>query len=149
MPHLHLIAYLRDEYKENYEIWRAWVESAKQFVTTKSAADGFLVYCYATQKVDSVGWFRYVLAHSAKHKQEQIGWQGRQWGVMCKSFFRPVVPLQYHISSDECVYLLRCLRRRLRVRGSVFFDADRMQSLALFGDISRLHRYYTEYISPF
>lgn len=27
--------------------------------------------------------FAYVGAHAAKHKRDQLGWKGRQWGVIC------------------------------------------------------------------
>lgn len=42
--------------------------------------------------------FSYVGAHASKHKRDQLGWQGRQWGFICptpfaKSFYKSQVGL--------------------------------------------------------
>ena len=29
-----------------------------------------------------ISWWRYLASHTAKSKKEQLGWQGRQWGVV-------------------------------------------------------------------
>lgn len=59
-------------------------------------------------------WFRYVVAHATKHKSSQLGWKGKQWGIINRSLFRPRQGEVVSLTDGELDQLARWLRRYLR-----------------------------------
>ncbi len=60
---------------------------------------------------DDICAYRYLCAHASKHKKEQLGWQGRQWGVIGGRNIRYQQGEGVRLSDSEWVYLTRTLRR--------------------------------------
>lgn len=96
-PHLHCLAYTN-----NPSAWRdAWLAvwgvsdpDHKRFAVKFTSATGS-------------GWLTYVATHATKHKSDQLGWLGRQWGIFNRSalVLRPfqayTLPLaQYDVAID-------------------------------------------------
>lgn len=68
------------------------------------------------------GAIHYLCDHASKHKQEQLGWKGRQWGVVNRRFFAfPSEDDGERISGKDWAVASRQLRRysrKLRMTGS-------------------------------
>lgn len=59
-----------------------WMRLVKKWYGYTTHADVAAKY----RRIDNCqAAFAYVGAHAAKHKRDQLGWQGRQWGVICPS----------------------------------------------------------------
>lgn len=58
--------------------------------------------------------YRYLINHSTKAKQAQLGFVGRQWGVISRTIFRPVQPTTTEIPLNVYYWVLRRLRRLTR-----------------------------------
>jgi len=60
---------------------------------------------------DDFSWWRYLAAHASKSKQAQLGWQGRQWGVMGGQNIRKAAAEICELSDKALNKVIRCLRR--------------------------------------
>lgn len=60
---------------------------------------------------DRIGWWRYLAAHASKSKQAQLGWQGRQWGVVNRSRLDHEEPISIELPRRAMYRVIRCLRR--------------------------------------
>lgn len=61
-------------------------------------------------------WYEYLAAHATKHKTDQLGWQGRQWGVVNRgllSFVRAARSCRYDYVATQ--YALRLWATWLRL----------------------------------
>lgn len=67
-------------------------------------------------KSDDMGWWRYLAAHASKSMQAQLGWQGRQWGVVNKGLLDLAKPLLIELPQKAMNKAIRCLRRLTRCR---------------------------------
>lgn len=63
---------------------------------------------------DMAGWWRYICDHSSKKKEAQLGWQGRQWGVIGRVHFEKLRGDFQQLSDVEFARVLRFLRRLSR-----------------------------------
>lgn len=55
--------------------------------------------------------FRYMCSHSGKHKESQLGWQGRQWGIVNRKAFVEYKPQAVELLRFHEVQLKRLFRR--------------------------------------
>lgn len=78
VPHLHLVADVPD-IEVASKIWSSWVATVDNFLPYRF---GFLEYGTAIRWLDGSGWFKYLALHAGKHKASQLGWEGRQWGII-------------------------------------------------------------------
>ncbi len=62
-------------------------------------------------KAGHVGWWRYLASHTSKSKQSQLGWQGRQWGVVNKEFLDFEKPISIVLSQEAIIKVTRGLCR--------------------------------------
>lgn len=60
---------------------------------------------------DNVGWWRYLAAHASKSKQAQLGWKGRQWGILNGKLLDRETPCTVTLSQRGMNKAARCLRR--------------------------------------
>lgn len=60
---------------------------------------------------DNMGWWRYLAAHASKSKQAQLGWKGRQWGVLNGKLLDRESPCTLTLSQRAMNKVVRCLRR--------------------------------------
>lgn len=63
---------------------------------------------------DVQGWWRYLCDHTSKSKQAQMGWKGRQWGVINKSLLTKAHPEAVRLSKKQYYTILRWMRRLTR-----------------------------------
>lgn len=134
VPHLHLVGYSSSGIDGVGSYWSSWVNACDSVVERDDlsvcAHEGFLVYGFCARWVDGSRWIAYLAAHCVKHKNEQLGWQGRQWGVFNRAMFREIPPLDFEMSDWVAVRVARVIRRRYRYRG---FCKDSFGSRVFFG----------------
>jgi len=94
-----------------YIIRKAWLESVGEMTWKNSK------YGVRFKKIDNEsGWYLYETMHSSKHKKEQLGWEGKQWGIWCRAQFVERVPEKKELSEYNYSVLCRRLRRWSRTR---------------------------------
>jgi hypothetical protein len=64
----------------------------------------------------NIGWWRYLAAHTSKSKQSQLGWQGRQWGVINAKHLDLAEPVLIELTRKAEVKVMRCLKKLIRCR---------------------------------
>ena len=123
MPHLHAVCFFGggdtfDAGKMLLMWWRNGFQDLRD-----GSMDGFLKYGVKCEIMGSnvVRLVQYLCDHASKRKQAQLGWQGRQWGVigsknLCK---RPTVELPPFPTARAEGYFWRLIHRltRYRVKG--------------------------------
>lgn len=89
VPHWHLLLDTND-YFICYDVKQIWFSSVKfwnsSIITPAFYLHGVHISNYG---LDSAYTINYFCSHISKHKKSQLGWQGRQWGVInrdCLSF---------------------------------------------------------------
>lgn len=131
VPHLHVIAWVPPASGED-KPWRVVTEGWLDCLppdrrampgASQHAAKAVLMRDHAG-KVDPVRgggleWLAYLCAHSSKSKVAQLGWQGKQWGIVGRVRFE-LVPsiLKWEFTRRQRVFVQRVLRRLLRRRWS-------------------------------
>ena len=71
----------------------------------------------------ATGIIGYLCDHESKHKQAQLGWQGRQWGVVGRSnldFDGKVVATATYIEHKQAARQYRRLQEHLRKHGGKY-----------------------------
>jgi hypothetical protein len=64
----------------------------------------------------NIGWWRYLAAHASKSKQSQLGWKGRQWGVINARHLDLEQPHLIELTRKAEVKVMRYLKRLIRCR---------------------------------
>jgi hypothetical protein len=144
MPHWHVKLWVTDHHMA-FDVWEAWrsaIDCMGSFTRVKD--DGEHVYSsrmalpganehaielkQMKEESSEASWNRYLCDHASKKKQAQLGWQGRQWGVINKKSFIKSECEDIKVPFDAWVKVTRWLKRLTRtsfVRGrkgtSVFF----------------------------
>ena len=63
------------------------------------------------------GWLVYTALHSGKHKSEQLGWKGKQWGLWNRESWEARPPIvEGEMSQREMDWFIRIVRRWARSR---------------------------------
>lgn len=146
VPHLHIIGFGNDinAVSEYAKCWFDAVDFLKDFNGIPlTFSEGFLIYGFVCKFVKSENWFKYLASHTSKHKECQIGWQGRQWGVFNRSLLHFHKSENVRLTDKESVLITRILRRMTGFRG---FNKDLIGSLQLFvkpAIIKRLLDFYS------
>ena len=79
---------------------RYWPGAEKRAVKFESLSAG-----------DTTRRWSYLAAHTSKSKQAQLGWQGRQWGVVNRSLLDREEPIRIELPRRAMYRVIRCLRR--------------------------------------
>lgn len=124
-PHLHLVVYT-DAFGCCHIIrqWHGLVSKLEPVWNTERCGeidDNVLInraflrgsqHMYDVQELhgDYRSW-RYLVAHASKGKQEQQGWTGRQWGVVCRSEFKELSSQSIELEDREMYCIRRWVRR--------------------------------------
>jgi len=58
---------------------------------------------------DASGWVVYMALHDGKHKEEQLGWLGKQWGVWNRDVLQAREPYEFELPEKLHAKLLRVL----------------------------------------
>jgi hypothetical protein len=128
-PHVHAILWMNCEFVAQEEIdaevqrlrW-AWLFAIG---AAKRRKNGELVVLEPEEVVHAAfveygltaGWVAYLAGHASKHKTEQLGWEGKQWGLWGASKFQPVHELgKADVTLQEKRLFDRTLRRWQRAR---------------------------------
>ena len=132
--HWHLVVWARPIHQGVYyttmafDMARAWRQCVLKHIDPleERTAFGFDVHGVKVQALSAAsatGIIGYLCDHASKHKQEQLGWKGRQWGVVN----RHALDLKGTLLAEEEdeVHLLaarqyRRLQERLRARGGAY-----------------------------
>lgn len=78
------------------------------------------------KNTDATNIVGYLADHTTKHKKEQLGWQGRQWGIVNKGLLEFEAVEQWEISPEvhkRATRQFRRLQERLRARGGKYTGA--------------------------
>lgn len=87
MPHLHLVSY-HDSIVSSSDYLSIWYSSIIPDFSIPSLS-AFSMHGVLVSPLDgSINAYRYVCDHGSKSKQAQLGWVGRQWGIIGRSFFK-------------------------------------------------------------
>lgn len=86
MPHLHLVVFLPPLVDSSFFIG-LWSRSLAGLFAIPSL-DAFLSHGVCIKPLDgNISAYRYICDHAGKRKQAQLGYQGRQWGVVGRGNF--------------------------------------------------------------
>jgi hypothetical protein len=114
VPHMHVAAFL-DAIEIEVEVayvMEAWLEITGQ--TGDLAARRHAVKWKA---ITSGGWAVYQALHDGKHKADQLGWKGKQWGIWNRKMFNPIVPDVEEFTDDQDKLFRRWMTRLVRATG--------------------------------
>lgn len=114
-PHLHIVSFhpsgdgLSDKY---FLLWFKALNGLRGGSYSDFARRGV--------KVDLVpnisGVIRYLCDHSSKSKQAQLGYMGKQWGIIGRSNLSSYLPDRVSLSDQQMILFLRFLRKVTRFR---------------------------------
>ena len=116
-PHVHALLWVPPDLDK----WqRAISESWLECIGATFQDDGKVVglkpgeFEHAFQYEEGVGagWVAYLASHTSKHKQDQLGWVGKQWGIWGEDRFARAQPLDTEgLDGVQLAKLKRGLRR--------------------------------------
>lgn len=109
-PHVHIVGWSSNGVWGVCEIQNIWWDIAEAYIYRGGEEHSCVV-----ELLRGADWFKYLACHSSKHKQEQLGWLGRQWGVVRRGLLvdtGKVVALR----RDQTMKVLRVVRRLARCR---------------------------------
>ena len=121
-PHLHVALWTPhvSELGEKFLlIAHAWVESLpKKNREHERGTDHAIHHKGPYSDIEqSPRWFEYLVAHASKQKKEQLGWKGKQWGIINRAIFQERKPMvEVSMTFDEEKRFKRCLSRYLHAR---------------------------------
>ena len=110
MPHCHLVCFFhQSDLRGNLhsDVFNMW------FGALKGNLRGGSLLAFARHGVkvdllaDRVAMFRYVSDHSSKSKQAQLGYKGRQWGILNKSLLSPRLTFDYTFRFQADLYFFQ------------------------------------------
>lgn len=77
VPHFHLIVYTMDKRDVSF-ICDLWIKALSKYYNIVPIRN---VACKIQEISNFEGAYKYICSHASKHKKEQLGWQGKQWGI--------------------------------------------------------------------
>lgn len=128
-PHIHAVVYFPSGCnRPPLEV--LWMRQVFKHPLDNFNVDGFIhhgVRVDALIQGSSVGYFRYLTDHASKHKREQMGYNGRQWGVLNQGLFTrsPSALLEFESERHE-VEFVRAWQRFNRYPVTVGHGKDRI-----------------------
>lgn len=111
VPHLHCVLFLPGNMDFGC-LSQSWLE-----VCGVQHDPDHIAHAVDCRPIDTEGWYNYVATHATKHKGEQLGWQGRQWGVWTRALLRQRSSRLEVAPHDAHHYAMRLYSRYLRLRG--------------------------------
>jgi hypothetical protein len=143
-PHLHCCVWTppgMPEAKRNHLLYWAWIECLPE---EKRHLAGVLDHAIHVKGPfldveQSTEWLSYMAGHASKHKKEQLGWIGKQWGTINASLFRERPPLlEMELSLSEEILLKRWVSRYLYAKTREFRNSKRAEGKKVKGRQRRL-----------
>ena len=121
--HYHVVTWGRDAAFELSALWRAALgrlevdfimKDGKRYQGSRTGLPRAYEICAEISPEPPTGfdgWWRYLCDHASKKKRTQLGWQGRQWGVVNRKLFCDVKPEGIDMTEKQYKGFLRQLRR--------------------------------------
>jgi hypothetical protein len=114
VPHLHIVAWIPEGTKHHRLFSERWIEMLPpERQAMKGVARHCAVYEYFPQGDAGIEWFGYLVAHTSKSKKEQLGWKGKQWGVVGKQWMELKTGKLMELYGSRRARFQRVLRRML------------------------------------
>lgn len=115
-PHLHCVFWF-DEVKHvswvQYYISELWLKA----IGEQEDMDSWTYAVSVKNLTGASGWVIYCTLHDSKHKKEQLGWKGRQWGIWNKKAWKPRLAVtETTFTPEQRVVFCRRLRKHSRNR---------------------------------
>jgi len=116
-PHLHVVLWtpgMEQLGSKLLLIVNAWLECLPEVNRDHPGADRHAIHWKGPYSdiEQSPRWMAYIGAHASKRKREQLGWQGKQWGIVGKSAMCERPPLlQVVVSEAEEIRIKRTLSK--------------------------------------
>lgn len=123
-PHLHLLLWF-PQLRLNARVCEAWLEACDDCGWGDYDHFAHATYGYQYKVPNRHAVINYMTDHMSKHKREQLGWQGRQWGFINKRLLvkRPCIEVRTGAFGEVSWFDVQMQRivghlRRYRVRDS-------------------------------
>lgn len=114
-PHLHCVFWLPQcapAHVWKIQLTQLWIKATKE---DTSAVWEFSVH--VRDLTGSSAWMIYCTLHDSKHKKDQLGWKGRQWGIWNRKAWHKREPLtEGEFSREQRIVFIRRLRMWSRGR---------------------------------
>ena len=126
--HFHLVVYGRS-FKDAFglrELWEDVIQRKLSRYLDKKTMSAFLRHGVKIDDLsgcDSSGVIGYLCDHTSKHKQEQIGWIGRQWGIVNRHAFKVDTQTVFECSPRDWILIRRQyirLQKSLKKQGRYY-----------------------------
>jgi hypothetical protein len=111
-PHVHVVAWVVADHRLNPQHRRLFTEEWLECVGEDQDPDSRR-FAVLVRRMDSSGWIVYQALHSGKGKVDQLGWQGKQWGVIGRERFLRREPDVVLLEDWQRIKFQRVLRRLL------------------------------------
>lgn len=109
-PHVHAVGWSSDGVV-GIAVWQsAWWDIADAYIYRGGEEHACVV-----ELLRGADWFKYLACHTSKHKEEQLGWQGRQWGVVRRGLLQDV-GTSFFLTDRQLFRSLRVVRRLSKCR---------------------------------
>ena len=119
-PHLHCVFWIPKSTEANYCVSWYQYKLTELWLKAIGEEEDMHSWQYAVSVKDltgSTGWVIYCTLHDSKHKKEQLGWKGRQWGIWNTKAWKPRPALSEEtFTPEQRVILCRRLRKHSRNR---------------------------------
>ena len=119
-PHLHCVFWIPKSTQYNYSVSWYQYRITELWLKAIREENDIHSWSYAVSVKDltgATGWVIYCTLHDSKHKKEQLGWKGKQWGIWNKKAWqaRPALT-EKTFTLEHRVTLCRRLRKHSKNR---------------------------------
>ncbi|MGC1416026.1 MAG: hypothetical protein WA817_12125 [Candidatus Acidiferrum sp.] len=137
-PHAHSALWTPEDVTED-EIRDLWLHCTRESGDPEAVAHAVV---FGPASGSGSAWTAYLCSHMGKSKAAQLGWKGKQWGIINRHLFEPVPVFELELTVRAATWFARLVRRwassrfvdkkgrRLRV-----FTSDRGFARALDGSV--------------
>jgi hypothetical protein len=123
-PHLHCLMWIPDGVSDR-DVSSDWLSSCDilprcdwigkngrtQKSKLRSEFAGAEKWAVNSREGKGADWFKYMVAHTTKKKEAQLGWKGKQWGKFNGRLIVPIVPEIFKASDYSFNMFVRTIRR--------------------------------------
>lgn len=124
-PHIHAVGWHKPSEGQLAALEMAWWDTLRRIPDAvhgdRFHVPGALRHAVRIDEVnqhDPFGWWRYLASHTGKAKQAQLGWRGRNWGVLNPELLTSTAGIQYGLTMSQFYRMRRMMRRLLGWRGA-------------------------------
>lgn len=107
VPHVHSVIWVPEDVEDD-AIRTLWLRCVRE-EDDLAAVDNAMML--RPESITSSAWVAYVAGHSGKSKAAQLGWNGKQWGVINKGLFRTTPSYDVDLEPMAARWFARLVRR--------------------------------------